>query len=223
MKTYFDKDAQILWDYMCYELPLKKADIILCLGSYDIRSADWAAKLWHDRWAPTILFSGDRGKATRDLPYPEADRFAMRAMELGVPEEVILRETKSRNTGENIQFSHQLLQQQNIRCATIILVTKPYMLRRAYATFLCQWPTSQKPHVIPSGLKISMDEYLSTEVLGVDLALNTMVGDLQRIREYPAWGFSVAQCIPENVWGAYERLVSAGYDKRLLTASLKLL
>lgn len=210
------RDAQIIWDYMRYETLLKKADVILCLGSYDIRSAEWAAKLWHDGWAPKILFSGDRGAATHNLPYPESDRFAMRAIEIGVPEEVIVRENQSRNTGENIRFSYEVLRQTDTPHDTIILVTKPYMLRRAYATFMRQWPDGIKPHIVLSGLDISMEEYLMTEILGAELALNTMVGDLQRIRRYSTRGFSIEQEIPNDVWQAYERLVEAGYSKRLL-------
>ena len=43
-----------------------------------------------------------------------------------------------------------------------------------------------------------------------------MVGDLQRIRIYPALGFQIPQEIPDDVWEAYERLVAAGYDSRLV-------
>ena len=43
-----------------------------------------------------------------------------------------------------------------------------------------------------------------------------MVGDLQRIREYPARGFQVPQPIPNDVWQAYEALVTAGFDKFLI-------
>ncbi len=44
-----------------------------------------------------------------------------------------------------------------------------------------------------------------------------MVGDLERIREYPKLGFQVEQDIPEEVWQAFERLIEAGYDKHLLS------
>ena len=43
-----------------------------------------------------------------------------------------------------------------------------------------------------------------------------MVGDLQRIREYPARGFQVAQDIPDDVWAAFETLVAAGFDRHLI-------
>lgn len=208
--------AQTVWDYMRYDQPLEKSDVILCLGSYDIRSADWAAKLWHDGWAPKILFSGDQGAGTSHLQVSEAEWFSERAIELGVSPEAILLEDKSRNTGENFQFSSELLRCENVAHDTIILVTKPYMLRRAYATCMQQWPESTKPRFIPSGIDLTLEAYLAGEVYGEDLAIQAMVGDLQRIREYPAHGFSIHQDIPREVWQAYEKLVAVGYNDRLL-------
>ena len=43
-----------------------------------------------------------------------------------------------------------------------------------------------------------------------------MVGDLQRIRLYPAKGFQIHQDIPDDVWQAYGELVEMGYDSRLV-------
>jgi hypothetical protein len=43
-----------------------------------------------------------------------------------------------------------------------------------------------------------------------------MVGDLQRIRLYAERGFQIPQDIPDDVWAAYEELVRAGYDQRLV-------
>jgi hypothetical protein len=43
-----------------------------------------------------------------------------------------------------------------------------------------------------------------------------MVGDLQRIKLYPARGWQIEQDIPDEVWQAFERFVRAGYDKYLI-------
>jgi hypothetical protein len=43
-----------------------------------------------------------------------------------------------------------------------------------------------------------------------------MVGDLQRIKIYPAHGWQIAQDIPDDVWNAFEELVRAGYTKYLI-------
>ena len=39
--------------------------MIIALGSYDVRVAERAAELWHDRYAEYILFSGKSGNLTR--------------------------------------------------------------------------------------------------------------------------------------------------------------
>ena len=49
-----------------------------------------------------------------------------------------------------------------------------------------------------------------------NLVIDMLVGDLQRIIEYPALGFAVPQDVPPQVMAAYERLTARGYDSRLL-------
>jgi uncharacterized SAM-binding protein YcdF (DUF218 family) len=53
---------------------------------------------------------------------------------LGVPREKILIENHSRNTGQNIDFSRQLLRAHGINPTRIIAVHKPYAGRRLLAT-----------------------------------------------------------------------------------------
>jgi hypothetical protein len=43
-----------------------------------------------------------------------------------------------------------------------------------------------------------------------------LVGDLQRIIEYPKQGFAIEQVVPEDVLAAYDRLIQAGFDSRLV-------
>lgn len=43
-----------------------------------------------------------------------------------------------------------------------------------------------------------------------------MVGNLQRIIEYPKLGFQIYQPVLRKVLQAYAALVSLGYDKRLI-------
>jgi uncharacterized SAM-binding protein YcdF (DUF218 family) len=49
---------------------------------------------------------------------------------VSVPGEAVMLEAASANTGENIRFSHRLLQEQNRLPQRIILVQKPFMERR---------------------------------------------------------------------------------------------
>lgn len=198
---------------------LKKADAILVLCSYDKRVAERGAQLFLDGWAPLLIFSGGLGAITRGMwSEPEADQFAEVAMSMGVPQENILVENKSTNTGENVLFTRRLLAEKRLDPERFILVQKPYMERRSYATFRKMWPEKEALVTSP---QVSFDEYLekytNPELMSDDV-ISIMVGDLQRIKVYPEKGYQIPQEIPEDVWAAYEKLVSAGYDKHLISA-----
>ncbi|MFI1588588.1 YdcF family protein [Streptomyces halstedii] len=49
-------------------------------------------------------------------------------------------EPRARNTGENIRFSRSLLVEAGLEVSTVLLITKPYEERRAYATARKLWP-----------------------------------------------------------------------------------
>jgi uncharacterized SAM-binding protein YcdF (DUF218 family) len=208
-----DAAAKIIWDYMHMHQPLEKADSIFVLGSSDLRVATYAAQLYLDGWAPLLILSGGEGRSTLNLwDMTEAEKFASIALELGVPEDNILLEKRATNTGENIQFTKQLLAEKGIDVSKLILVQKPYMERRTYATFMKQWPEMSFIVMSPD---ISYEEYPEGDRTK-EHVLNMMVGDLQRIKEYPAKGFQIEQDIPENVWSAYEQLVQEGYMQHLI-------
>ncbi|HEU4511292.1 MAG TPA: YdcF family protein [Pyrinomonadaceae bacterium] len=209
--------AETLWNYHLLKHQVAKADAILVLCSHDERVAERGAQLFLEGWAPLIIFSGGQGEITRRLwREPEAERFARIAMSLNVPPECIVVETKSTNTGENVQYTRRLLAEKGLDPQKFILVQKPYMERRALATFLRYWPEKE---VIVTSPQVSFDEYVAeytNSSLTVDDVVGIMVGDLQRIKFYPALGYQIAQEIPEEVWAAYEALVRAGYDKYLI-------
>src|SRR5262245_59749853 len=121
---------------------------------------------------------------------------------MGVPAASVLVENQSTNTGENILFTRRLLAERGLDPQRFIVVQKPYMERRTYATFRKRWP--EKDLTVTSPL-VGMDEYLarhSNGALSADQVINIMVGDLHRIREYPARGFQIEQEIPADVWAA---------------------
>jgi uncharacterized SAM-binding protein YcdF (DUF218 family) len=204
--------AKKLWDYHHLNHILEKADFILVLGSHDLRVAERAADIYHEGWAPRIIFSGGLGNLTQHIwTEPEADQFALVAEQRGVPKKDILIENKSTNTGENILFTQQLLQEKKLDPESFILVQKPYMERRSYATFKKHWPEKK---LWVSSPQLSFEEYI-TEEISAEKVINIMVGDLQRIKIYPAMGFQIYQEIPQDVWSAYEELIQLGYNRHL--------
>jgi uncharacterized SAM-binding protein YcdF (DUF218 family) len=212
-----DVHVQKVWHYHQLHHQLAKADAILVLCSHDKLVAEHGARLFLDGWAPLLIFSGGLGAITRTIwREPEADQFAAIAMAMGVPRECILIENRSTNTGENVHFTRELLHQRGLDPRSFIVVQKPYMERRSFATFKKVWPGKD---VIVSSPKVSLDEYLarySNETLTRDEVVSIMVGDLQRVKIYPEKGFQIHQDIPPDVWDAFEALVAAGYDKHLI-------
>jgi uncharacterized SAM-binding protein YcdF (DUF218 family) len=209
--------AQTIWDYHRLHHRLAAADVILVLCSYDTAVAARGAELWLAGWAPRLAFSGGLGAITKRFwTEPEADRFARVAIAMGVPADRILIENRSTNTGDNVRFTRALFEAEGFDPARVILVQKPYMERRSYATFQKVWPGKE---VIVTSPSASFDEYLarySNDALSIDEVIAIMAGDLQRIRFYPGMGFQIEQHIPDDVWAAFEELVSLGYDTHLI-------
>jgi uncharacterized SAM-binding protein YcdF (DUF218 family) len=209
--------AERIWDYHLMKHELAPAGAILVLCSHDERVAERGAQLFLENWAPLLIFSGGRGAITGRLwEEPEAERFARIAVSMNVPREQILIEPNSTNTGENVRFTRQLLAERGIDPPSFILVQKPYMERRSYATFRKYWPEKQ---VMVTSPQVSFADYLAQYThssLSQDDVVAIMVGDLQRIKLYPQLGYQIAQEIPDEIWSAYEQLVSAGYDRFLI-------
>lgn len=205
--------AEKIWNYHQVNHPLEKADCILVLGSHDERVAERGATLYLEGYAPLLIFSGGLGRLTAGMwTLSEAERFSAIAEGLGVPREAILIENRSTNTGENIIYTRQLLKEKGIDPESFILVQKPYMERRAYATFLRHLPHKK---VMVTSPQIAFDQYPTADI-SLEQVIQIMIGDLQRIRIYPSKGFQVEQEIPGDVWDAYLKLVELGFDKQVV-------
>jgi uncharacterized SAM-binding protein YcdF (DUF218 family) len=208
-----DADARIVWDYHHMGHVLAPAECIIVLGSHDPRVAERAAEVWREGWAPLVVFSGNRGALTEQMwSRPEAEVFADRAEAQGVPRDRMLLEPKSTNTGENVAFSKALLAESGVHPKRVIAVQKPYMERRTWATFRQRWPEVEVRVTSP---RLDFDHYPNEEIRKEDV-IHIMVGDLQRIIVYGERAWQVAQEVPPEVREAYERLIKAGYDRRLI-------
>ena len=208
-----DQLAQLLWDYHHLGHMLKKTQCILCLCSNDIRVAEHAAELYFAGWAPLLIFSGGVGKLTEGMfGCSEAEYFSRIAQGCGVPATDILIEPDSTNTGENIINTQALLVGRGIEIDSFIVVQKPFMERRSFATFKKHWPNKT---LVLSTQDVSFADY-PNEVMSKEHIINVMVGDLQRIREYPAKGFQISQEIPDEVWQAGQELIAMGFDDHLI-------
>ena len=205
--------TRLVWDYHHVRHALGKADCIIALGSHDTRVAERAAEVFLAGWAPLLVCSGHLGSLTSGKwTRSEAEVFADVAASRGVPRERILTESRSTNTGENVEFTRVLLEEKGLAPRKAIAVHKPYMERRTLATFGSRWPELE---VVVTSPQLDFDAYTAAGMAKDDV-IHVIVGDLQRLVVYGAKGWSAPQEIPAEVIAAYEGLVAAGYTKRLL-------
>ena len=133
----------------------------------------------------------------------EAETFSDIAVSMGVPRQNIKTEANSTNTGENIVMSHEAMFQEGIRPSTLILIQKPYMERRAYATFMKQWPDASRVHVRVTSPHISLMDYPGPIVGDIVTVIGFILGTLDRIQKYPAKDFQIGIDVPLAVSQAF--------------------
>ncbi|MFB7297644.1 YdcF family protein [Streptomyces rubiginosohelvolus] len=162
---------------------------------------------------PLIVFTGATSPTTRErMPRGEAVHYRERALELGVPSSAVLIEPETRNTGENIRFSKALLEEAGVDISSVLLVSKPYKERRAYATACKLW---RGVDFVSASTPMTFDDYV-VSIGNAVLVVDMLVGALQRLQLYPSQGFMTRQFVPDAVTEAYARLCRAGFTSRLL-------
>jgi hypothetical protein len=97
--------AATIYEFHRMHTPVEAADGILVLCSHDLRVADTAAELFLQGAGRWICFSGGFGTGPHSganlngWTRPEAEIFAERAVELGVPSDRVHVENRAKNTG----------------------------------------------------------------------------------------------------------------------------
>ncbi|WP_329518933.1 YdcF family protein [Spirillospora sp. NBC_01491] len=206
-------DVEVLWDYHDMHHTLRPCDAGIGLGSHDLGVATFTAELYHQGMIPRIVFTGANAPTTIErFPRGEAVHYREHAIDLGVPDEAILVETQATNTGQNIELTRKLLASHGIEISSAILISRPYQQRRAYSTAKKMWPELE---IICASRPLPLDDYIES-IGDVNRVINMLVGDTQRIMEYPKRGFAIAQDVPAEVEAAYLRLVEAGFTSRLI-------
>ncbi|MFF7779480.1 YdcF family protein [Streptomyces tanashiensis] len=206
-------DARKLWDFQQMGHEPRPCSVGIGLGSHDLGVADATVDLYRRGMFPLIVFTGATSRTTEGrMPKGEAEHYRERALELGVPASAILVEPNARNTGENIRLSRALLAEQAVDVSSVLLVSKPYEERRAYATARKMWPTVD---VVSASTDTTLEDYADS-IGDAHLVLDMLVGAQQRLLLYPARGFTIVQDMPEGVLVAYERLRDDGFTSRLM-------
>ncbi|MBL8228255.1 MAG: YdcF family protein [Bryobacterales bacterium] len=207
--------ARIVWDYHHLHHEPQPADVILALGSHDLRVAEAAADFFLRGFGGRLVCTGGIAHQGDMLETPwkctEAEKYAEVARERGVPSDAIVLEPRATNTAENIRFARELLEAQATRPRRVLLVMKPFMQRRAFATHAVEWP--EMPATVASP-NLTFDEYCTGEFTPARIT-HIMLGDLQRIWIYARKGYSAPQRIPKQVREAFDELVAQGFSQHL--------
>jgi uncharacterized SAM-binding protein YcdF (DUF218 family) len=210
------QSARIIWEYHQLRHTPIPADVIIALGTNDLRVAEFAARLFLSGFGKLLVCTGSIAHQGDLLATPwtktEAEMYAEIVRERDVPGDRILLEPRAANTAENIRFSRELLEAQGHRPRNIVLAVKPFMQRRTWATMAVEWP--EMPATVASPA-MSLDEYF-TDDLSPEKIIHIMMGDLQRIWLYGQRGWSAPQRIPEEVLTAYSYLKAQGFTKHLI-------
>ncbi|WP_310713398.1 YdcF family protein [Streptomyces lydicus] len=212
ISTQAREDAQLLWDFQQMHHELRPCSVAVGLGSHDLGVADTAVELYRRGLMPVVVFTGATSPTTRErMPRGEAAHYRERALELGVPDSVILVEPHARNTGENIRFSRALIEGAAIEASSVLLISKPYEERRVYATARKLWPEVE---IVSASTPMTFDDYVES-IGDARKVIDMLVGSLQRLLIYPGQGFMISLPVPDVVKAAFDRLRDAGFTSRL--------
>ena len=211
------ENLKIIWDWMRLGQETEKADCIVGFGCINDDIAIRCAQLYKDGYAPVILFSGGLGRNTKSRwSSSEAERYRDIALGLGVPENVMLIENRSTNTGENITFSREILIAHGLADKKLLCVHKPFMERRVWAAMKAYWPEADFTMTSPL---LGMEEYIErTMAQGMTekAVIDVIVGDVQRMEIYAQKGFQIPQPLPDAVRAAFDNMVALGYTGELI-------
>ena len=122
-------------------------------------------------------------------------------------------EAESTNTGQNVRNTHRLFSQLGISPSSFLLVQKPYMERRTFATYLAQWPDRHDISpldVIVTSPVVSLFDYPNGDVGSLTDVISVMLGDMQRIFLYGELGYQTKQDVPREVEDAFDYLACSG-------------
>ncbi len=219
------ENARLVWNYQILNEPvMRNADAVVLLGSFDLCTAKVAAGLILADFSDTlivcgcdcgrnydILNSAVKGSNSAELLGKEVEKY-------GVSYELV---KQTRNTGEDIVFSYNLLKSKGKQTDRIIGVHMPSAERRDKATFEKQWPSLKK--IVMVSPRLSMEDYQKQGYMGLytwQRFIEDLLGDFQRtfVFSKSEFAFQVPQPEkpPQDVLCSYQRLVDRGFVGSLL-------
>lgn len=167
------------------ETPLRPADLLFVFGTridVDIRVAE-ACRLWREGYFRRAVVSGG---VTPGSDLSECAIIADAMVARGVPADVILREDRAMNTGENVIFSLPIIDLAlglaNIR--SVICLGNSWTARRYPMTLHRHWPGVEKMLVTVDSFAVPRARWHTDPEL-----CRRVLGEWDKIEPYKARGF----------------------------------
>ena len=139
-----------MFDYLSAENRPSEPEGAVVFGRHDSRLVDGMSSLSTDGLAKYFIISGWLGKDSgylRDLKLPEADYLAAVATgaPYNIPPEMIYRETKALNGGDNARYSLDMIDEHNLPRYSLTALAHATSLRRLAATLEFEGAKKTKP------------------------------------------------------------------------------
>lgn len=167
------------------ETPLRPADLLFVFGTrqdVEVR-VDEACRLWRAGYFRWAIVSGG---VTPGSELSECEIIANAMVARGVPTDIILREDRATNTGENVIFSLPIIDRAlglaNI--SSVICLGNTWTARRYPMTLHRHWPQVEK-------MLVTVDSFATPRALWhTDAEFSRrMLGEWDKIEPYKARGF----------------------------------
>jgi uncharacterized SAM-binding protein YcdF (DUF218 family) len=158
------EEAVKLYRYLAEEDTPEKSDVIFCFGSQSEERPKKAAELWKKGLASKIIFAGGHA-FYQETEEKEAENFKKIAMELGVPEEVIMTESTSITVPDNVRKSFNYFDEIGFSYKKIICVIAPFAQRRAWACLMKYSPEGTEVYRVNTkvGERLQEDSWFRSE------------------------------------------------------------
>ena len=210
-KTTQSSEAYKIFNYLYLRNTRQKVDAIIGFGHFDMKIPRTCGKLYKEGYAPKIIFTGGVGAGTADLQKQEALVFHDELLRHypGIPEEDVLVEDQSTNTGQNIHFLKEKAFHQwpehnfSGGISSVMLVCNGARQRRTWLTWKKILPEVHAINCPPeTSFEKEKDLFRSK---GRELE-DLLLGEMDRILDYPDKDFIVEEEIPDEIYDSFRKL-----------------
>ncbi len=178
-------------DFLFVEDKPKLSDAIMVVGGSFPETAEIAADLWKNGYAPYIFIGGGVSIKTGRFPSPKAKReiysgnyeteydlYMDVLIKNGVDKSAIIGENKSSYTKQNALFARKAADENSISIHRAILICKSFHSRRCLMLYQLYFPDVSFSVVTFDGFGITKENWYKTEY-----GINRVMGELKRCAE----------------------------------------